>query len=631
MNKNLQVTKHTCSLEKHILNWKQLTSNKNVIRWIKGIDIQFQSRPEQLYPPYVVINNSDLEIYKETIKKLLSTGAISECKNIKTQFLSSYFLAQKSNGTYRFILNLKQLNEHIEAPHFKLEDYRTVLKLVSQSCYFTSIDLKDAYFSFSIKSKFRKYLRFIFEGKTYQFNCLPFGLNIAPYIFTKVIRPVLTYLRKQNIICTAYLDDFLVIGKTRKECQKHIYIVKNILTNLGFTLNLEKSELVPKQNIIFLGFQINSYEMSFSLPKKRKDSIVGKLQILKNKQRCCIRDFARLIGTLVAACPAVKYGWFHIKLFEHEKFKALSSNHNNYSKKFVIPNYLQSEFNWWIQHIPNSKQTIIKKPFLLEIFSDASKTGWGGNCGTEKTNGFWEENEKKYHINYLELLAAYNALRSFAKEIKNGNILLRIDNTTAIACINKMGSVQYDTLNKISQKIWRWCEKRKNFVFASYISSSKNTVADSESRAKASRNEYQLSNISFQEIIKVFGRPNIDLFATYLNKKCTKFISWKPDPESFCVDAFTVPWNKEYFYAFPPFCLVSKVLEKIIQEKAVGIVIVPDWPSQSWFPLFIKLLLEKPLKFSYKEDIILSPFRELDPLLRRTSLVAGKLYGGLLR
>lgn len=85
--------------------------------------------------------------YRESIIDLLRSGAIKKAKYYKDEFISSYFLRKKPNGKKRFILNLKTLNSFLHCPHFKLEDFRSVKVLISESCYMAKIDLKDAYFS----------------------------------------------------------------------------------------------------------------------------------------------------------------------------------------------------------------------------------------------------------------------------------------------------------------------------------------------------------------------------------------------------------------------------------------------------------------------------------------------------
>lgn len=594
--------------------------------WVRGIQISFIQPPNQTTFPKNNVPASQQKLYDSVVRDLLHIGAISACTREREEFISSYFLAKKPNGNYRFILNLKKLNEFITPPHFKLEDYRTVTKLLTPECYLATIDLKDAYFLLPIQDSNRKYLRFIFRNTRYQFNCLPFGLNIAPYVFTKLLKPVIKYLRAKGILSVIYLDDILLIGRTKQDCLWSIRQTRLLLRRLGFLINEEKSVLTPSQEVKFLGFQYNTAKMIMYLPQDKKENICKELRVLKTKTHCKIRLFAKLIGKLVSAGPLVQYSWVHIKDFEREKFLALKGD-KSYNRIMRIPAYLQTEFRWWIDNIQSSFQYIKPRGFNLEIFSDASKTGWGAICGDETAQGFWKLEEKSYHINYLELLAAWNGLRAFGKSYRGYVILLRIDNKTAIACINKKGSVQHLKLGKITKQIWQWCEEKQIHIFASYIPTKQNRAADKQSRITEIETEYELNENTFRLITKNLGQPTIDLFASCVNKKCERFVSWKPDPDSLYVDAFTLNWKSEYFYAFPPFSLISRVLEKIQSEGARGILVVPFWPSQPWFPLFNKLLNSEPLYLGPDENLLLSPFRLPHPLYKTLTLMAGRLSG----
>ena len=73
--------------------------------------------------------------------------------------------------------------------------------------------------------------------------------------------------------------------------------------------------------------------------------------------------------------------------------------------------------------------------------TDASTTGWGATCEEVRTGGPWSETESHLHINCLELLAATLAVKCFARDKEDIMILLRMDNTTAIAYINKRGGI----------------------------------------------------------------------------------------------------------------------------------------------------------------------------------------------
>lgn len=157
---------------------------------------------------------------------------------------------------------------------------------------------------------------------------------------------------------------------------------------------------------------------------------------------------------------------------------ALSNNNKNYDKIIHISPDVLSDLTWWQHHIIQARQSIISKNYDLEIFTDASLSGWGAVCNGQKTYGFWKNSESSWHLNRLELLAALFGLKSFMKKLHNCTILLRIDNTTAIAYINRMSGIQYPHLNNLARQIWQLCEAPNIFVLASYIESSENIEAD---------------------------------------------------------------------------------------------------------------------------------------------------------
>lgn len=84
------------------------------------------------------------------------------------------------------------------------------------------LDLQDVYYMVPIHKKYRKYLKFSFDDKLFEFNCLPFGLNIAPYMFTKIMKPVISFLRNLEFMSVIYLDDLLLLGKSYSNCLRNI-------------------------------------------------------------------------------------------------------------------------------------------------------------------------------------------------------------------------------------------------------------------------------------------------------------------------------------------------------------------------------------------------------------------------
>lgn len=190
-----------------------------------------------------------------------------------------------------------------------------------------------------------------------------------------------------------------------------------------------------------------------------------------------------------------------------------------------------------------------------------------------------------------------------------------------------MGGIKFRNLNNLAKTIWQWCECRNIWLFASYIRSKDNIEADFESRRLEPETKYSLSNESFQKIVTTFGKPEVDLFATRTNAKCKDYISWGKDPGSIAIDAFTVKWDQYFFYAFPPFALLPKVLRKINTDGGRGVLVVPHWPTQAWFPMFLKMLESKMILLKRHKKMLISFDSQPHPLWHRITLAVGILSG----
>ncbi|XP_018370127.1 PREDICTED: uncharacterized protein LOC108765778 [Trachymyrmex cornetzi] len=343
---------------------------------------------------------------------------------------------------------------------------------------------------------------------------------------------------------------------------------------------------------------------------------------------CKIREFANLIGTLVAACPDVNYGWVYLKTLEREKILALIYNQNDYDQKMEISEQVRTDLNWWKRNIQQSVSNIRSPNFDWTIYTDASMTGWGAVLGSKKIHGFWNKTEREQHINFLELKAIQLALKNFEIELENSNVLLKVDNTTAISYINKMGGVKYQKFNHLAKEIWKWDETRDIWLFAVHIPSEKNVIADRLSRIKNIDTKWEIAEFAFEKIVNVLGYPDIDLFASERNKKCTRYCTWENNPNAWVIDSFTISWKKWFFYAFPPFSMILRTLNKIIQDKAMGIMVVPEWKSQPWYPMFKSMLIGKPLRFEPSQNLLLSPYRSRrHPMAQKITLLAGIVSG----
>ena len=139
---------------------------------------------------------------KGAIQSLISKGAISVVNPCPQQFISTLFSRERtrdrgvppsdqSKGT-------KEISSEGEVqnggfPYCSLSS--TQGRLYGE----TRPTGRDAYYAVPIHPESRKYLRFQFKGTTYEFRCLPFGLSLAPRVFTRILRPIVAKLRSEGI------------------------------------------------------------------------------------------------------------------------------------------------------------------------------------------------------------------------------------------------------------------------------------------------------------------------------------------------------------------------------------------------------------------------------------------------
>ena len=127
-----------------------------------------------------------------------------------------------------------------------------------------------------------------------------------------------------------------------------------------------------------------------------------------------------------------------------------------------------------------------------------------------------------------------------------------------------------------------------------------------------------------------WGQPDFDLFASRLNHKADKYVSWKADPGAIATDALSIDWSPyKLVYCFPPFSLIGKVLQKIQQDHVNAIIVVPNWQTQFWYPLLARLMVDTAIKIKNTKKTLLLPYNAslVHPLYLRLQLL-GCLVSG---
>ncbi|KZS01590.1 Uncharacterized protein APZ42_001707, partial [Daphnia magna] len=350
------------------------------------------------------------------------------------------FLIPKRSGGYRPIINLKSLNTFLTQHKFKMEGISTVRHTIREGDWLAKLDLKDAYLTVPIFTDHRKFLRFQWGRDLFEFVSLPFGLSSAPWAFSKLLRVVVAYLRKYGLRLIIYLDDILVVASTQAEARRAVSQVRSLLESLGFMINIEKSVEEPVQSLEYIGLFIDTLAMKLILPERKRLDICRLCKAALKTSFLSRKDLEKILGNLNWATAAVNFAPAHYRGLQLLLNSRQSTPRVKLEDVFSLSKEARVDLGWWISEANYSAGRSLTFPAPdMSISSDASLSGWGAVCMDVKTGGPWALSERNEHINYLELLAALKALQCFTATLKDSTVELRLDNTSAVSYVNRLG------------------------------------------------------------------------------------------------------------------------------------------------------------------------------------------------
>ena len=555
------------------------------------------------------MNANNLAILNLEIESLLQKAVIEPVPFAQRLqgFYSTFFLVPKKSGDLRAVINLRPLNQYLKTQHFKMDTLKTVLNLVKKDDWAISIDLKGAYFHVLIHPKHRKYLRFCIQGRAFQFRALAFGPKTSPRVFTKIVAVAAAHLRMQSIRLAVYLDDWLALNARRIFLLENREAILSLLSRLGFLINKEKSNLVPTQDIIYIGGRF-CLDKGIVMPTPERIVKLRCAVIALLGEKVSARQYLQTL-CLMASCieiiPNARLQMRPIQLHLLYWWKPVSRD-----LEMIIPKsrHLREHLSWWLQ-----EANIVKGRSLFQIqaskiiATDASTQMWGGNLDHQIIQGFWSEEQKELYINCLELEAVILTIKNFLSQLRNQCVLVRSDNTTVIQYICRQGGTRSPQLCYKTWDLWQLAIKNNIILKAAHIAGKLNILPDQLSRIVIRPTEWTLNDTVLRKIFQIWGVPIIDLFASYLNKKMAIFCTWDHHPLAYAVDAFSVTWNQMFAYAFPPICLIPKVLEHMKQGHCQVILIAPQWPRRHWYPDLLQLCIANPIKLPVTHNLLSQP------------------------
>jgi hypothetical protein len=614
--------------------WAEITQDQWVLEVVnQGLLIEFAVRPpvSTEIVETQIPQGPESEFLTQEIESLVKKRAVERVNDsvLKNHpgFSSRIFLVPKVSGGWRMILNLKKLNSFLVKKKFKMESLRSILLNLSQGLWVCKLDLQDAYLHVPIRKTHRRFLRFAFKGRVYQFQTLPFGLSSAPRVFTKITVALIAHLRKKGIHVHAFLDDWMFVNKDPNVLVDQMKFVLKLLERLGFLVNQEKSVLIPTQVIEYLGASLRLDLGVVQITEPRWEKIQQMLLQFVVGQMATAHQLLMLLGLMASCIDLIPLARLHMRPVQFFLLSQWRPNSHDLWKKIRVTQVLINALHWWSERQNLFRgRSLLLRPAQLTLTTDASQRGWGGHLEDLQAGGPWSQDLRKFHINWLELKAIHLSLLEFKDQLKGKVILVRCDNSTAVAYIKNQGGTRSPDLCALLWEILLWCDQNQIELRASHLAGKKNYLADALSRGKILPTEWTLNQAVLERVFHKWGTPQIDMFASRFNNRLPFFCTRSQDVRAAMTDASAQSWKSLFLYAYPPQVLIPQVLLKIKREPCEVILIAPNWPRQPWYPNLVDLLVDEPLELPKVPSLIVQPRSLVEhPSIETLALTAWRL------
>lgn len=377
--------------------------------------------------------------------------------------------------------------------------------MIEPGDFLASVDIHSAYRSIMVHPSQWRY-----QGVSWPINGVQtylldthicFGLKCAPYLFTQVSNFVLRCLHRRGFMRSAvYLDDFLVTGKSRKECAQAQNCLIEILRSLGFGIAWGKC-VSPTQSITYLGLQFNSEEMTVSIPPDKMAKLRTELEFFKDKRRATLKQIQRLCGILAHCSKVIKGG----RTFSNRAISLLKGWPSK-RKRIKLDQGFRFDLYWWLNFAQtfNGKNLMVKYNYGdgPSFYTDSCLAGYGlwveddwqaGYFNSELSTDTSRFSPKHNHwlnvhldqetpsINVLELIPVWLSLRRCGGNWRDSHVVCYTDNSSVKYMVNKGSSTNELCMVLLRDTFWL-CAVNNIYLTARHIAGSSNVLADLLSR-----------------------------------------------------------------------------------------------------------------------------------------------------
>ena len=340
-----------------------------------------------------------------------------------------------------------------------------------------------------------------------------FGMSASPWIFRKILQPVTQFLREEGLRIALFVDDFLQMMR-KCDVLSHSELLLDTLSDLGWSVNKEKSQLIPSTCCTFIGFDVH-------LTRTRGPWIKvlpGKVRKLKTAIRGALnRDslMACQLAKIAGQCIAMMHAVIPAKLLLCNIYQCIHTK-ESWQSRVILNKHVKEDLRWWLVAIDNwnGAPLCLKQPDI-QLECDASSSGWGSVIPSLnlEASGTWDKLVSFKHSNYRELFTILISVIAFKEQLKNKSVQVLTDNVTAAAYVNHLGG-QNPEFHIVVNTLFAECQDNDIQISAHHLAGILNFWSDQLSR-QASPLEWQLHPRLFEALDNLWGPHDVDRFTSW--------------------------------------------------------------------------------------------------------------------
>ena len=431
---------------------------------------------------------------------------------------------------------------------------------------------------------------------------LPFGLATACYVFTKLLRPLVKFWRKQGLRALLYLDDGIVAVAGKEAAERASRKVREDLVRAGLVEHSAKCAWEPSQQAKWLGFNLDLVQGQIAVPEEKIKALKAYLRQVTDEVVPKARDLASVTGKIMSMSLAIG----PVSQLMTRSMYALLSSRQYWGQPLFMTSEAKAELKFWASQIDHiNRKEIWHSPSAVHVVcSDASATGYGGftvEHGCHVAHGSWSAEEMTQSSMRRELKAVRMVLKSLVLKLKNEQVRWFSDNQNVVTILN-IGSKK-PNLQKEALAVFSIAAQNLIRIEPEWIQRTENQQADYLSRIQ-DRDDWKIHPALFATINLQWGPHTIDRFANNLNTQLPRFNSrfWCPGTEA--VDTFTCDWGQEVNWVCPLPYLIPRTIRHASKTSSKGTLIMPTWPSAPYWPMLYPARCEMA---SFIKEVWVSP------------------------